>query len=32
MPILRDVDKKDLLQLSQELHTITEKLGSAKLL
>ena len=31
VPILRDVDKKDLLQLSQELHTITEKTRQRKI-
>ena len=31
VPILRDVDKKDLLQLSQELHGITEKTRQRKI-
>ena len=31
VPILRDVDKKDLLQLSQELHAITEKTRQRKI-
>jgi pyruvate dehydrogenase E2 component (dihydrolipoamide acetyltransferase) len=31
VPVLRDVDKKDLLQLSQELHAITEKTRQRKI-
>jgi len=31
VPILRDVDKKDLLQLSQELHALTEKTRQRKI-
>ena len=31
VPILRDVDKKDLLQLSQELHAISEKTRQRKI-
>jgi pyruvate dehydrogenase E2 component (dihydrolipoamide acetyltransferase) len=31
VPILRDVDKKDLLQLTQELHAITEKTRQRKI-
>lgn len=31
VPILRDVDRKDLLQLSQELHAVTEKTRQRKI-
>ena len=31
VPVLRDVDKKDLLQLSQELHAMTEKTRQRKI-
>ncbi|HWH77499.1 MAG TPA: dihydrolipoamide acetyltransferase family protein [Candidatus Binatus sp.] len=31
VPVLRDVDKKTLLQLSQELHTLTEKTRQRKI-